>query len=119
MGYFSAAIVKAVNACKEYMLNNWDGAVPRMQDKNVYGCSAEGYVSHVYSDRMNSSPMGWSETGADAMCRLRCYVRDYREEKVIDLVHYRRGHKEEKLPVVKKEKRNLPGVSEKTALWSA
>ena len=25
-----------------------------MQDKNVYGCSAEGHVSHMYSDRMSS-----------------------------------------------------------------
>ena len=41
--------------------------------------------------------MGWSETGADAMCRLRCYVRDYGEEKVIDLVYYRRSHKELKV----------------------
>ena len=86
---------KAVNECEEYVLNNWDSAVLRMQDKNVYGCSAEGHVSHVYSARMSSRPMGWSETGADAMCRLRCYVRDYGEEKVIDLVHYRRGHNRE------------------------
>ena len=85
---------KAVNECEEYVLNNWDSAVLRMQDKNVYGCSAEGHVSHVYSDRMSSRPMGWSETGADAMCQLRCYVRDYGEEKVIDLVHYRREHKQ-------------------------
>ena len=77
-------------------MNNWESAVLGMRDKNVYGCSAEGHVSHVYSDRMSSRPMGWSQTGADAMCRLRCYVRDYGEEKVIDLVHYRRGHKEQK-----------------------
>ena len=88
--------VKAVDECEEYVLNNWESAVLRMQDKNVYGCSAEGHVSHVYSDRMSSRPMGWSETGADAMCRLRCYVRDYGEEKVIELVHYRRAHRDEK-----------------------
>lgn len=87
---------KAVDECREYVMNNWESAVLRMQDKNVYGCSAEGHVSHVYSDRMSSRPMGWSEAGADAMCRLRCYVRDYGEEKVIDLVHYRREHKEQK-----------------------
>lgn len=85
---------KAVNDCEEYVLNNWESAVRRMQDKNVWGCSAEGHVSHVYSDRMSSRPMGWSETGADAMCQLRCYVRDYGEEKVIDLVRYRRSRKE-------------------------
>lgn len=88
---------KPVDECQEYVLNNWDSAVLRMQDKKVYGCSAEGHVSHVYSDRMSSRPMGWSEAGADAMCRLRCYVRDYGEEKVIDLVHYRREHKEKQV----------------------
>ena len=83
----------AVDECEDYILNNWDSAVRRMQDKNVYGCSAEGHVSHVYSDRMSSRPMGWCENGADAMCGLRCYVRDYGEEKIIDLVHYRRENK--------------------------
>lgn len=56
----------------------------------------DGHVSHVYSERMSSGPMGWSEAGADAMCRLRCYVRDYGEDRVIDLVRYRRSHREEK-----------------------
>ena len=86
---------KAVNDCEEYLLNNWDSAVRRMQDKNVYGCSAEGHVSHMYSDRMSSRPMGWSEAGADAMCQLRCYVKDYGEEKILELVKYRRSHKQE------------------------
>ncbi len=86
---------KAVKDCEEYLLNNWDSAVRRMQDKNVYGCSAEGHVSHVYSDRMSSRPMGWSEEGADTMCRLRCYVKDYGEEKILELVKYRRSHKQE------------------------
>lgn len=85
---------KAADECAEYVLNNWESAVLRMRDKNVYGCSAEGHVSHVYSDRMSSRPMGWSETGADAMCRLRCYVRDYGEEKIIDLVRLRRERKQ-------------------------
>ena len=34
--------------------------------------------------------MGWSETGSDRMCRLRCFIRNYGREKVIDLVRYRR-----------------------------
>lgn len=53
--------VKAVDECEEYVMNNWESAVLRMQDKNVYGCSAEGHVSHVYSDRMSSRPMGGVE----------------------------------------------------------
>ena len=34
--------------------------------------------------------MGWSETGSDRMCKLRCFIRNYGREKVIDLVNYRR-----------------------------
>ena len=60
---------KSSEAVRKYLLNNWDSAVRRMQDKNVYGCSAEGHVSHMYSDRMSSRPMGWSEAGADAIMR--------------------------------------------------
>ncbi|MDE5587514.1 MAG: hypothetical protein K2J60_00020 [Acetatifactor sp.] len=37
--------------------------------------------------------MGLSEEEADTICRLRCYVRDYGEEKVIDLVRCRREQK--------------------------
>ena len=44
---------------------------------------------------MSSRPMGWSEAGADAMCQLRCYVKDYGEEKILELVKYRRSHKQE------------------------
>ena len=32
---------------------------------------------------------------ADAMCQLRCYVKDYGEEKILELVKYRRSHKQE------------------------
>ena len=59
-------------------------------DRHVIGCSAEGHVSHVYSELLSSRPMGWSEQGSDNMCRLRCFVRNNGKEKIIDLVHYRR-----------------------------
>lgn len=73
-----------------YLVNNWDAIHRAFRDKNVLGCSAEGHVSNVYADRMSSRPMGWSEDGCDAMCRLRCYVRNHGREKIIDLVRYRR-----------------------------
>lgn len=46
-------------------------------------------------DGYEATPMGWSEAGADAMCQLRCYVKDYGEEKILELVKYRRSHKQE------------------------
>lgn len=73
-----------------YFENNWDALQKAFHDKNVYGCSAEGHVSNVLSDRMSSRPMGWSEIGCDRMCKLRCFVRNNGREKVVDLVKYRR-----------------------------
>lgn len=81
---------RAVEECRKYMLNNWKSIQTAFHDKHVLGCSAEGHVSSIYSERMSSRPMGWSETGSDRMCKLRCYVRNYGREKIVDLVRYRR-----------------------------
>ena len=59
-------------------------------NKLLSGCSAEGHVSHVLSERLSSRPMGWSQTGADRMSKLRCYERNHGREKIIDLVRYSR-----------------------------
>ncbi|MBR5419613.1 MAG: ISLre2 family transposase [Lachnospiraceae bacterium] len=88
----------AVEDCRSYFENNWDSIQRAFHDKKVLGCSAEGHVSHVLSERMSSRPMGWSEVGSDRMCRLRCYVRNYGREKIVDLVTYRREKELEKLP---------------------
>ena len=81
---------KATEECRTYLEGNWTYIQRAFHDKHVLGCSAEGHVSSVYSERMSSRPMGWSETGSDRMCRLRCFIRNYGREKVIDLVNYRR-----------------------------
>lgn len=88
----SAPNTKPIEDLETFLANNWDAVQRAFHDKKIYGCSAEGHVSHVYSDRMSSRPMGWSETGADRMCRLRCLVQTYGEEKIIDLVKARREH---------------------------
>lgn len=81
---------RAVEECRSYLAGNWEYIQRAFHDKHVLGCSAEGHVSSVLSERMSSRPMGWSETGADRMCKLRCFIRNYGREKVIDLVRYRR-----------------------------
>ena len=81
---------KAVDECRTFLLGNWDAIQTAFHDKHALGCSAEGHVSNVLSERMSSRPMGWSATGTDRMCKLRCFVRNYGREKVIDLVQYRR-----------------------------
>ena len=86
----SAGNLKPVERAESYILNNWAAIQRAFRDKHVLGCSAEGHVSNIYSDRMSSRPMGWSETGADRMCRLRCSLKSYGDEKIIDLVRMRR-----------------------------
>src|SRR5699024_2543275 len=77
---------RAVEDCRTYLVGNWEYIQRAFHDKHVLGCSAEGHVSSVLSERMSSRPMGWSETGSDRMCKLRCFIRNYGREKVIDLV---------------------------------
>ena len=59
----------------------------RAKDKSLQ-CSAEGHVSHIYSDRMSSRPLGWSRTGADKMARLRIYSQNKRD--ILELVGYQK-----------------------------
>ena len=91
---------KAVETAKEYILGNWSGIPLSMkgQDKNVR-CSAEGYVSHVYADRMSSRPLAWSRTGADKMSRLRIYRQNNGD--MLELVRYQ-----------KKEMKQVAGAEE-------
>ena len=55
----------------EYILNNKEGIINLYSNEDWYGCSAEGHISHIYSDRMSSRPMGWSEHNANNMSKLR------------------------------------------------
>lgn len=100
----SANNQKPVEEAKKYLLNNWPALMRTYHDKKLYGSSTEGHVSNVLSSRMSSRPMAWSKTGADRMCKLRSYVENHGEEKIIDLVRYSRG------------KRNLKRSGEKVKL---
>ncbi|WP_026514172.1 ISLre2 family transposase [Butyrivibrio sp. LB2008] len=81
---------KAVIDLESYVLGNWMAVMRTVHSNIVKGCSAEGHVSHVLSDRLSSRPKAWSQTGADRMSKLRCYERNYGTEKIIDLVRYSR-----------------------------
>jgi len=56
--------------------------------KDNIHCSAEGHISHVYSDRMSSRPLGWCTTGADKMSRLRVYKMN--RGNMLELVRYQK-----------------------------
>lgn len=61
----------------KYILNNAEGIKNLYRNKkDLHGCSAEGHVSHIYSDRMSSRPMGWSKTNVNNMSRLRTAKED-------------------------------------------
>lgn len=85
---------KAVEDSERYILNNWRGITIRIKNPDIIGCSAEGHVSHVYSSRMSSRPMGWSRHGADQMCRLRCYREN--GGNILELVKGQRSMRRER-----------------------
>ena len=75
---------------KKLIDNNWSAILRSLYDVNVFGCSAEGHVSHMLSDRLSSRPRAWSKTGADRISKLRCYEKNHGSEKIIDLIKYSR-----------------------------
>jgi len=76
---------EAVREAKRYILNNWDGIeIKEEKAEEIVGCSAEGHVSHVFSERLSSRPKGWSKVGADKMAQLRIYKQN--GGKIYDLV---------------------------------
>lgn len=81
---------KVVEQLRAYVLGNWSAVRRTLKNELLTGCSAESHVSHVLSDRLSSRPMGWSQSGADRMSKLRCYERNNGREKIIDLVRYSR-----------------------------
>lgn len=81
---------KPVQEAKTLIQWNWSAIMRTLHDENVKGCSAEGHVSHVLSDRLSSRPKGWSKEGADRISKLRCYERNHGRDKIIDLVRYSR-----------------------------
>ena len=89
---------RRIQGCAEYIRSNWKAAQLRLQrKKEIIGCSAEGHVSHLFSSRMSSRPMGWSRTGLDQMCHLRTYVKN--GGNVLELVRYQHAVPErEELP---------------------
>jgi hypothetical protein len=53
-----------------YLLNNW----PRLRNRyypGAQGCSAEGHISHILSDRLSSRPLGWSKRNVMNIAQLR------------------------------------------------
>ncbi|MCG8485651.1 MAG: ISLre2 family transposase [Clostridia bacterium] len=78
---------RAVQQSRSYIYNNWNGIENYIKNADVIGCSAEGHVSHILSDRLSSRPMGWCEVGVDQMSRLRAFKSNGgSREDIYDLI---------------------------------
>jgi len=53
---------------------HWDSITRRMGGQ-VCGSCTEAQVSHVLSERLSRTPLGWSETGLRQMTMLRVYIK--------------------------------------------
>lgn len=84
----SARNSEKIEQLRKYVLGNWPAVRRTLRNKLVNGCSAESHVSHILSDRLSSRPMGWSQTGADRMSKLRCYDKNNGRAAIIELVKY-------------------------------
>ncbi len=67
---------KKIREVKKYILNNWEGIKIYKEDEDVIGCSAEGHISHVFSDRLSRNPLGWSREGLKLMAKLRVFKKN-------------------------------------------
>lgn len=81
-----------------YILNNTDGITNLYKNRDIlHGCSAEGHVSHVFSARMSSRPMGWKTENVNNMSKLRLLKEDNistkeilnKQAKIIDIEEYK------------------------------
>lgn len=70
----------------QYILNNKEGISNLYKNqKELHGCSAEGHISHLYSARLSSRPLGWKTINVDNVSRLRLVKADNKEIK--DILH--------------------------------
>lgn len=82
----------------KYVISNAEGINHLYKNKEkLHGCSAEGHISHIFSDRMSSRPMGWKEENINNMSKLRLLKEDKitvkeilrKQKTVIDINEYK------------------------------
>ena len=72
-----------------YILNNKQGITNLYKyQKELHGCSAEGHISHLYSARLSSRPLGWKTINVNNVSRLRLAKADNKE--ISEIVHNKR-----------------------------
>ena len=74
----------------EYILNNQEGITNLYKNqKELHGCSAEGHISHLYSARLSSRPLGWKTENVNNVSKLRLIKAD--NKKISEIVHNKRN----------------------------
>lgn len=61
---------KSRRIAARYLLSNWQRLRNQYQNGAV-GCSAEGHVSHILSERLSSRPCGWCRQNLETIAQLR------------------------------------------------
>lgn len=95
----------------QYILNNEEG-IKNSILYDVPGCSAEGDISHTFSARLSSRPMGWSERNVDKMARLRILAANGKHIKLV--TRNSNNFTEEKKKVVEEHDKVYNMISGKT-----
>ena len=73
----------------QYILNNKEGINNLYKyEKELHGCSAEGHVSHLYSARLSSRPLGWKVINVNNISKLRLLKANNKDIK--EVVHNKR-----------------------------
>ena len=66
--------IGTTNECYKYFMDQFESICLRFQkNEEILGCSAEGHVSHILSNRLSSRPMGWSIKGCNNISKLIAY----------------------------------------------
>ena len=91
--YLAEEMEETVRERKEkllrYILNNKEGITNLYKhQKELHGCSAEGHISHLYSARLSSRPLGWKVINVNNVSKLRLIKADNKEIK--EIVHNKR-----------------------------
>ena len=69
-----------------YILNNKQGITNLYKyQKELHGCSAEGHISHLYSARLSSRPLGWKTINVNNVSKLRLIKAD--DKEIREVVH--------------------------------
>jgi len=100
-----------MNKTLQYILNNEEG-IKNSILYDVPGCSAEGDISHTFSARLSSRPMGWSQHNVDKMAKLRVLAANGQHIKLV--TRNTNNFTEEKKKVVKQHDKVYNMISAKT-----